>query len=74
MAVAFATQRKSFLKVYSVFKAALPIIVPHTLCHNMAGRFRVTYPHYVISAMLLMMFVDVARKSRIAEVVVEALL
>jgi len=61
MAVAFATQRKKLFKVYSVFLAALPFLFHILFVIIWRVAFRVTYPHYVISAMLLMMFVDVAR-------------
>ncbi len=56
--VALTTQRCGWFKAYTVLLAALPFLFNILFVVLWRAVFRVTYPHYVISAMVLMLFVD----------------
>jgi len=57
-AVAAMSQKKKLFKVFSLFLAVLPFLFQILFIVMWRGVFRVVYPHYMLSILALVMFVD----------------
>jgi len=55
---AITTQRSGLFKAYAILLAALPFLFNIFFSILWRAVFRVTFPHYVLSAMVLLMFID----------------